>query len=196
MARTPLSLAPLARHLSRDGHALQHVGYVAALEKLATVCARVRQRLEQLAAEPEPYAVIGHSLGGIILRKAIAEPGVLPRLPARVIMMGTPHQPPRLARRFRKLWPYRIINGEVGQLLADPEFFERLPPFPVPHTTIAGTRGIGRLFGEEPNDGVVAVAETRVSQDDTPVLVDARHTFMMNHPDVRRAIRHSLSTHR
>ncbi len=38
------------------------------------------------------------------------------------------------------------------------------------------------------------LSETLLSQDDTPVLVDARHTFIMNHPDVRRAIRQALGT--
>lgn len=111
-------------------------------------------------------------------------------------MLGTPNQPPRLARRFRHLWPYRIVSGQVGQLLGDPHFFATLPPIRVPYTIIAGTggsRGRWSLFGGEPNDGTVAVAETLVAPNDIPILVPARHTFMMNHPDVRKAVRRALA---
>lgn len=106
-------------------------------------------------------------------------------------MLGTPNQLPRLAARFRRFWPYRIVNGEAGQLLADPRFFASLPALTVPYTVIAGTggrRGRWSPFGDEPNDGTVAVTETVVSPEDAPVLVPARHTFIMNHRDVRRTV--------
>ena len=140
--------------------------------------------------------MIGHSLGGIILRIAIAKPPDLHPRPSRLIMMGTPNRPPRLARRFRHLWPYRIVNGEAGQLLADPTFFAKLPDPSVPYTIIAGTggrRGRWSLFGSDLNDGTVAVEETLIAPNDQPILASARHTFMMNHRDVRRAIRNALS---
>ena len=195
MARTSLSLAPLARHLRKDGHRVTLTGYVAALEHFDAVCRRVRSQLEDLAAETEPYAAIGHSLGGLILRIALGGAPLGPA-PRRLIMLGTPNQPPRLAQRFRHLWPYRIVSGQAGRLLADPQFFATLPPIPVPYTIIAGTagsRGRWSLFGDDPNDGTVAVAETLVVPGDHPILVPARHTFMMNHPDVRRAVRRVLA---
>ena len=81
-------------------------------------------------------------------------------------------------------------------MLADPQFFATLPRILVPYTIIAGTggaRGRWSLFGGDPNDGTVAVAETLVASNDAPILVSARHTFMMNHPDVRKAVRHALA---
>lgn len=194
MARTSLSLGRLARVLRRDGHHVSVAGYMAAWERFDTVCARVRDAVERLAATGEPYALIGHSLGGLILRVAIANPPVRPA-PMRLIMLSTPNQPPRLARRFRNLWPYRIVNGQAGQLLADPQFFANLPPITVPYTIIAGTggrRGRWSLFGSDVNDGTVAVDETRVVPSDNPILTPAHHTFMMNHRDVRQAIRRAL----
>ena len=196
MARTPLSLGLLAGRLRREGHDVSLGGYVAALEPFDAVCRRIRRRLEQIAETGEPYAVIGHSLGGLILRMAIAAAPSLTPAPRRLIMLGTPNQPPRLARRFRRLWPYRVINGQAGQLLADPAFYSRLPAIACPYTIIAGTggrRGQRGLFGDELNDGTVAVTETLVSQGDEPVLVPARHTFMMNHPEVRKAILDALT---
>ena len=59
---------------------------------------------------------------------------------------------------------------------------------------VYGTRsGRWKLFGGDPNDGTVAVAETLVAPGDQPILVATRHTFMMNHAGVRRAIREALA---
>lgn len=195
MGRTPLSMWPLARYLRRCGHEVTTVGYIAALQRFETICSRVRAGIDRLSAGAAPYAVLGHSLGGLILRMALAAPPALARPPARLIMLGTPNQPSRLARRFRGLLPYRLFNGHAGQLLADQDFFDRLPPPRVPYTIIAGVagrRGGGSFFRDEPNDGVVAVSETVITSHDAPFLVPARHTFMMNHPEVRQAVRRLL----
>ena len=141
MGRTPLSLFRLARHLRRAGHRPRVVGYVAALERFPAIRDRVRRRLELVARSGQPYAAIGHSLGGLLVRAALdGWPAALP-LPRHVIMLGTPNRPPRLARRLHRLWPYRLVNGECGRLLAQAEFFLGLPPMAVPCTIVAGTGG-------------------------------------------------------
>ena len=62
---------------------------------------------------------------------------------------------------------------------------------------IAGTAGPrGRLspFGDEPNDGVVAVAETLVREADEPVLLPVLHTWMMDDARVKRAVAAAMMT--
>ncbi len=195
LGRTPLSLLGLARDLRRAGHEPRMCAYVGALESYRAIAARIRRRLQAVAATGAPYAAIGHSLGGVILRSALADwPTGLP-LPGCVVMLGTPNQPPRLARRFQHWRLYRWINGESGQLLAQPEFFARLPMPAVPFTVIAGTRGWLRrisLFDGEPNDGVVAVAETWLSPPARVFELPASHTFMMNDQQVRALVREAL----
>ena len=75
-----------------------------------------------------------------------AWPDDTPR-PERLILLGTPSRPPRLARRFHRLIPYRWINGQSGQLLARSTFFSVLPVDVVPCTVVAGTRGWQRAGG-------------------------------------------------
>lgn len=191
MARTTLSLAGLARSLRRQGHEPVSAGYVAALESFPTVRDRVRAHLDRIA---EPFACIGHSLGGLLLRSALGQTRYQPR---HVIFLGTPQRSPLLARKYRRLWPYRIVNGEMGQLLADDGFFAGLPEVLAPLTIVAGTAGrTGQWspFGDAPNDGIVSVAETMLGPGDRPVLVDAHHTFLMNHRDVRSVIARVLAT--
>ena len=195
LGRTPVSLWGLARTLRAEGHAPSFVGYVAAVERFEAIRARVRRRLEAAAATGAPYAAVGHSLGGLLIRSALADwPAGLP-LPARLIMLGTPNRSPRLARRLQRFWPYRMALGEAGQVLARPAFFAELPALPVPGTIVAGVRGIGGRwspFGDEPNDGLVARSETQPHEGVPVVEVPAAHTFLMDHPAVRRIVAQAL----
>jgi hypothetical protein len=192
MGRTPLSLSRLTRYLQETGHQPERIAYLAAVERFERIRARVRSRLEALAAAGEPYAVIGHSLGGLALRAALS--GLEPA-PAHLIMLATPNQPPRLARRLHRLWPYRLVCGESGQLLARQEFFAQLPPPTVPYTIIAGSGGPcgpRSPFGSDTNDWIVTVEETKIAPADRPTIFQVGHTFMMNDSRVHLAIRRAL----
>lgn len=190
--RTPLSFLPLERGLRRWGHQADQFGYAAVAQRYDAILGRLVQRLERLAGEG-PYAVIGHSLGGVLLRSALARVSGPP--PRHLVMLGTPNRPPRLACRLEKRWAYRRLMGECGSCLASRAFYERLPAPGVPYTIIAGTAGLrGRWspFGNEPNDGIVAVSETRIREDDPLVLLPATHTFMMNNSRVHAVVRRAL----
>jgi hypothetical protein len=192
MGRTPLSMARLGRYLRRQGHQVERVGYLAALESFGRIRNRVRRRLDFLARSGERYAAIGHSLGGLALRAALQNVDPPPRC---LIMLGTPNQSPRLARRLNRLWLYRLFCGESGQLLAREDFFQQLPLPPVPYTIIAGDagpRGGRSPFGDDPNDWLVAVDETKVMPGDRPIIVPVGHTFMMNQRPVQLAVRQTL----
>jgi hypothetical protein len=192
MGRTPLSLARLARFLRQQGHQVERLGYVAAFESFDRIRRRVRRRLEVMARTSEPYAVIGHSLGGLALRAAL---GGLEPAPVHFVMLATPNQSPRLARRLHRLWPYRLACGESGQLLACEAFFRRLPTPPVPYTIIAGSagpRGGRSPFGQDANDWLVAIEETKVVPGDRLTILPVGHTFMMNDRRVQVAIDQAL----
>jgi pimeloyl-ACP methyl ester carboxylesterase len=196
LARTPLSLLGLARDLRRAGHRTELVAYSGALESYQGIVTRVRRRLERAAGEAEPYAIVAHSLGGLIVRAALARWPAERPLPRHIVMLGTPNRPPRLARRFHRWWPYRVVNGQCGQLLAEPEFFVGLPRPEAPTTVIAGTKSWPRflsLFDGAPNDGVVAVEETRLDGGAALIELPASHTFMMNNRRVRATVRDLLA---
>src|SRR3954447_18368773 len=110
MGRTALSMVRLAREVRRAGHPVRLLGYVAAVEPFARIVHRVRENFVK-AGTAGPYAVVGHSLGGLLARVALGEcPSDFPA-PLHLIMLGTPNQMPRQARRYGRLLPYRWING-------------------------------------------------------------------------------------
>jgi hypothetical protein len=113
-------------------------------------------------------------------------------------MLGTPNRPPRLAAlASRWVPPFRALTRECGRFLASPDTIPALPPPTVPYTLIAGTAG-PRLpwlpHGDEPNDGIVSVAETRIRDADEPLLFPIWHSFMMNDARVQRAVAAAMMT--
>lgn len=193
LGRTVLSVAGLARSLRRAGHTTESFGYIAAVEPVERIVARLHARLERVARARTPYAVVGHSLGGLLLRAALP---AVSAPPLHLVMLAPPNQPPRLARRLKRFLPFRLATGEPGQRLSDPDFFRGLPAPGVPCTVIAGTAGPrGRLspFGDEPNDWVVAVSETRLGGEGRHVVLPVGHTFMMLDRRVRAEVLRALA---
>ncbi len=191
--RTPLSFLLMVRRLRGWGYQTKQFGYAAVTQEYDAIVCRLVSRLERLAADG-PYAVIGHSLGGVLLRSALARVGG--PAPQHLVMLGTPNRPPRLAQVFGVHWVYRRIMGECGVNLSSPLFYAGLPLPDVPYTIVAGTAGpTGRWspFGDAPNDGIVAVSETRIRDEDALVVLPVTHTFMMNNARVHEVIHQALT---
>jgi hypothetical protein len=194
LGRTTGSLWRLGRALGRAGHDAQYFGYFAWAEPHERIIRRLGARLESLAGRAGAYAAVGHSLGGLLLRHALARYGHVDR-PAVLVMLGTPNRPARAAQRAGRYAPFRWTAGDCGRVLADPGYFAALEAPDYSYHIIAGTRGWrGRRnpFGTEPNDGLVAVSETRIGPCDRIVEVPALHTFLMNDQRVRAAILQAL----
>jgi pimeloyl-ACP methyl ester carboxylesterase len=199
LARTVASMAVLAHRLKKAGHRPSLFGYHVLFHSLDGIAERLRDRVARVTAEdlaraggePRPYAVIGHSLGGVVARMAAPE---LPPGLARLVLLASPARPPATARALRENPVFRAIARDAGQRLCAGDFFDALPRPEVPTLVIAGTRGPRSprlLFRGELNDGIVRVSETRL--DGAPLLlVHGVHTFLMNRRDVFEAIRQFL----
>jgi hypothetical protein len=77
---------------------------------------------------------------------------------------------------------FRLLTGEMGQLLARQDFMDTLPVPDIPLRVYAGTkgpRGNWMPFGDEPNDGILSVKEVQLGE--IPVqLLPTIHTVIMN----------------
>jgi hypothetical protein len=192
LSRTPMSLFLLQRCLMQAGWATEQFAYVGFAESYDRIVERLRTRLVTISAEG-PYSIVAHSLGGLLTRSALGESRCA--LPNHVVMLGTPNRLPRLATFANQLPPFQWWTGECGVNLGDPAFFERLPQLVSSYTIIAGTsgpRGSWSPFGEDVNDGIVALNETYLSSCDRVLTFPVFHTFMMNHPVLQAAVVHSL----
>ena len=157
---------------------------------------RLQARLRALASQGS-YGIVAHSLGGLLTRAALGLSSI--KLPKHIVMLGTPNQPPRLAPHAWHLPPFRWWTGQCGLNLTSSDFFASLPGIDSPYTIVAGTgglRGFWSPFGDEPNDGIVALSETRLSARDRLIQLPVMHTFMMNNSSVQKTVVQAFKNHK
>jgi len=183
LGRTSASMLVLAVRLRRRGFQPRLFAYSAAIESFAACTERLRHFIDRNAGDTQ-YVLVGHSLGTVLLRSVVP---CLRTQPAACFLIAPPAQASRVARALAPQWLFRILTGEMGQLLANQEFISRLPVPTCATRTYAGTAGFKRgwlprgwlPFGDEPNDGILAVSETVIPGIPT-TPVRKLHTFIMN----------------
>lgn len=178
MGRTPLSMYYMAYRLNAAGIKPRLFGYCVTVESWARCTARLKQFIDS-NCQDRPYIVVTHSLGSVFTR------AVLPSLshqPTACFFLAPPTQACHAARRLSQRWWYRLLAGEIGQLLADQAFMSALPIPQMLTKIYAGNVGLtGSLspFGEEQNDGILTVNETTLTGA-KQLIVPSLHTFIMN----------------
>ena len=180
MGRTPLSGWRLLHRLRRAGLKTTTFGYSVAFQNFDAIVARLRTRIALLAATDD-YIVIGHSLGGVLLRAALNSLPPDTMLPRHVYLLGSPIQASRIATRLQYNKLFRIFTGDCGQLLGSKDRMNAIGPPAVPVTGIVGTRGISNRFGifaDEVNDGLVSVSEVSAPWLTHCVQVPVFHTLL------------------
>jgi pimeloyl-ACP methyl ester carboxylesterase len=166
-------------------HRLQKAGFRPLLFQFPSVRGTLAQNVERLArfaadAAGDRLHFIGYSLGGVVtlhmlLRHRLNRVG-------RIVCMGSPLTGCRTASW---LMQSEFSRGIVGRSLADHSDAGGLSRWDLEYELgiIAGSRslGVGRLFGQlpEPNDGTVAVDETRLPGATAHITLPVTHTQLM-----------------
>jgi len=197
MGRSSLSWLPTLARFRVRGYSVQTFSYTVALEDFSHIVRRLARRLCVLAQRGE-YVLVGHSLGGVLLRAALAQCPQHTRPPNVLFLLGSPILPARLARRLRKNKLYRCVTRDSGQLLGSSRRMRRIPAPAVRSVAILGTRGVqGRWspFGRDDNDGVVAVAEASAPWLDETLRVPVIHTLLPASGQVAKLMLERISPH-
>lgn len=196
LGATPFDFLLNARRLRRHGHTSTTFSYWAAFESLETIRSHLIARLTELASKGD-YAVIGHSLGGVLLRDALLHlpDGVQP--PRRLFLLGSPMLPTQANQYLNRFGFYRYLAGPCGQLVASASAMAAIGLPSLPITCIAGTRGLtGRWspFGQQANDSIVREAELDLARFDDVVWLAVRHPMLPASADVSAIISSRLAT--
>jgi len=165
------------RQLQRAGYATRRFSYPSWRDGLADNVERLARFIE--ATPGTVIHLVAHSLGGALVLTLLAQRADA-RI-ARVVLLGTPVSGCHCGF-FCAAQP--LLARLVGRSFAD--WFSAPRPNPPPGIevgVIAGTRRIswGRFIPglERPNDGLIAVAETRIATATDSVVLCVSHTGLL-----------------
>ena len=176
MGRSRLSMVVLSHRFKQAGYRTLNFPYSQMGSSLNELSDKLKGFIQERVNTPR-YNLVAHSLGNVIIRNAFRKewpPGL-----GRIVMLAPPNQPADLAKRFKKNLIYRLFTGDSGQKLSEEEFYADLPVPEVDFGVIAGDKG-QKLSFAEPNDGLVAVKETKLEEMKDFIVLQHAHTFIMN----------------
>ena len=179
----------LAAEGARRGYRVRNVGYASRRAGIFAHAERVGLALSALPEDGGPLHAVTHSMGGIVLRAALAGGWVAPERLARVVMLAPPNGGSELADWLARTPLLRLAVGPAGPELCTGAggVPGTLPPAPCEIGVIAGAAPrrtlAASLFGG-PNDGKVSVAGAAVDGMRDLLVVPRGHTFIMNAPEV------------
>jgi len=176
---------------------LRGAGYAATIARYPSLrlpprenALRVRALIDELDADV--VHLVGHSLGGLVILHMLRDDP--PPRPGRVVLLGSPVHGSGVARVLSARWFTRFLIGRSGEsgLLGG----GAAAPDDREVGTIAGDLpvGVGRMIRgiDGPNDGTVAVAETRVRGARDHVTLPVSHAGLLTAKAVAAQVQHFL----
>lgn len=170
--------------LNRCGFDVRYFSYPSMRSSLSQNASVLAHFAENIAAPRIHF--IGHSLGGLLILQMLHE---FPQNRiGRIILAGSPYSACRVATKLARRGLGRYILGRsmlqwLGQTLPSSN-----PAYDI--GVIAGCKGIGggRVISRlaSPNDGVVAVEETRIAFARDQIVLDVNHSGMLLSAELAR----------
>jgi pimeloyl-ACP methyl ester carboxylesterase len=188
-----LVMWPLQRRLRAAGFDARTYSYSTVRCNLHDNARRLADSLRSLWRVP--IHLVAHSMGGIVAVNAAAlmPAGVI----GRIVLIGTPFAETYSGRQLERLPAGRRLLGAcMAQWLHEPRPFVDPVAFDIGVIAGTGRIGMGRFIAPalpEPNDGVVAVEETRVPGMRDHIVLPASHTAMLVSAAVARHVCEYLS---
>jgi pimeloyl-ACP methyl ester carboxylesterase len=130
---------------------------------------------------------VGHSLGGLVILRMLGHDSTLP--PGRVVLVGTPYCDTHAGRALARSYVGLRALGRSMREWLEPREAMAFPGRDI--GVIAGSLslGLGRLVARglpAPNDGTVAVAETKLDSARDSIVLPVSHTSMLFSRSVAR----------
>lgn len=185
LARSSSSLAKMQEAIEEEGYATANIDYPSrdhTIEELADIA--VEDGLSECRSNKniEKIHFVTHSLGGILVRQYLSINSIDEL--GRVVMLGPPNRGSDAVDDLEGLPGFDWLNGPAGRQLGKGEDSVPLSLGPANFElgVIAGDRSIDPITSavlEDPDDGRVSVADTKIEGMNDFVLVHHSHAFMM-----------------
>ena len=183
----------LRRRLRQAGYRVYQFSYRSVARELSENARRLNAFVTRV--EGERVHFVAHSLGGLVVRRLFHD--YPDQRPGRIVTLGSPHTGSYVANRlsrsglFRKLLGCSLVplSGELHPWSGRREL-----------GSVAGTLSVGAGWIvrdlPKPNDGTVAVVETRLKNMTDHFEVHTSHMAMLFSREVARQTLHFLRTGR
>ncbi len=197
MARTDRSMDKMEIALKAEGYVVVNYGYPSTQFDIDTIA---KEYLPQAVAQCEPKLIVNfvtHSLGGIVLRKYLAE-NTLNNM-GRVVMLGPPNKGSEVVDTLKHVPGFKFVNGPAGMQLGTgvASVPNSLGALNYPVGIIAGSATINPILSQmlpNPDDGKVSVESTKLEGMKDHLVVPVSHPFLMRNKDVIRQVKAFLKT--
>ncbi len=187
-------MRPAERALAAAGYPVLNLSYPSLKQPLDELVAGLAEQIAPFAARHAgPVHFVGHSLGGLIIRRMMVTHR--PTNLGRVVTVGTPHHGSALSNFTRRIGLERALLGQMGDLLCvgrPAEVEALLGKVDYPLGSIAGNRpGWQAVFGfcfTETHDGKVTISSSKVAGMTGHIIVPFGHDQMVSKAEVHRQI--------
>ena len=202
LARTSESMEDLSVALEKSGYQVANVSYPSREHPVETLAQLAVPEGLQRCADAAPDGTVHfvtHSLGGILVRYYFENRSV-DRM-GRVVMLAPPNRGSAAVDAMREVPGFEWLNGPAGfQLGKGPESVPlRLGKPRFEFAVVAGNRSIDPItsaFLDDPDDGRVSVADTKLEGMSDFIVVEVSHAFIMQDDEVITLVKNFLSTGR
>lgn len=177
MGRTSLSMLAPALFLRRKGFTVFLYGYPSTRHTIGTHAEKLLDFLMKIVKDDfSRIHFVTHSLGGIVARLALAD-FANPKI-GRMVMTAPPNQGSITANKISRIPFASKLLKPLDELKNEKGSFVKTVPVP--------DMEIGVIAGSM--DGKVKVDESHLAGQKAHLVVNSRHTFIMDRKDVKEAI--------
>lgn len=191
------STEALARHLEQDYQVITP-DLAISFQKL-DVAVRALQKIIATRSNEGPLVFIGHSTGGLLIRRMLNSCPDIARRTTDCIFIATPNHGTPLAEIHQKLPGFlRVIHTPIAELTQSAiESLNLQKPDHIRFAGICGTEPhpvTNRLFRGSENDGVVAKRSVAMESMQSFVSIKANHVDIMSDPVCLIQVAHFLKS--
>jgi pimeloyl-ACP methyl ester carboxylesterase len=193
LGRSSIVFWRLRPYLRRAGYDVETYNYPSTRYGAAALTEMLVADLTRWTGAGRRVHMVGHSMGGILIRGALIDPP--PFTLGRIVMIGSPNKGAGVLNHFgERLFAKRFFGPASADLVIGSEYLAGLG---VPKAEIGVIAGTTRwhllnpiayvnhfLAPDVPNDGTVEVENTHLDGMADFIALPANHTIMCQHPRV------------
>ena len=189
LARSSSSMESLAEFLNSKGFKTVNIDYPSTKNDIETLSKLYLEPAIKHCGNDKKINFVSHSLGGIIIRNFLAKTDV--KNLGKVVMIAPPNNGSEIADILKNFKITKWFFGPaLAQLGTDNESFTRKLPIPTYDVLVIAGNSPQLILSEiipGEDDGKVSVENTKIQNSDF-LLIESSHTFIMDDPNVKKAI--------